>query len=119
MSENKNTLTTRDEATGPIQAILVGVVTREDDRTASSADEVEISLDELARLLDTAGGEVFARVVQNKATPDPRTLIGSGTTQLVWWSSTATSPPSRSATWRMTSAGATVKWSFASSTAPC
>ena len=73
MSENKNTLTTRDEATGPIQAILVGVVTREDD-----ANEVEISLDELARLLDTAGGEVFARVVQNKATPDPRTLIGSG-----------------------------------------
>ena len=81
MSENKNTFTTRDEATGPIQAILVGVVTREDDRTASSADEVEISLDELARLLDTAGGEVFARVVQNKATPDPRTLIGSGKVQ--------------------------------------
>ena len=76
MSENKNTLTTRDEATGPIQAILVGVVTREDD-----ANEVEISLDELARLLDTAGGEVFARVVQNKATPDPRTLIGSGKVQ--------------------------------------
>lgn len=76
MSENKNTLTTRDEATGPIQAILVGVVTREDD-----ADEVEISLDELARLLDTAGGEVFARVVQNKTTPDPRTLIGSGKVQ--------------------------------------
>ena len=23
-------------------------------------------------------GEVFARVVQNKSTPDPRTLIGSG-----------------------------------------
>ena len=81
MSENNNTFTTREEATGPIQAILVGVVTREDDRTASSADKVEISLDELARLLDTAGGEVFARVVQNKATPDPRTLIGSGKVQ--------------------------------------
>ena len=73
MSENKNSFMTRDESVAPIQAILVGVVTKEDD-----ADEVEISLDELARLLDTAGGEVFARVVQNKATPDPRTLIGSG-----------------------------------------
>ena len=74
MSENKNTYTTREgEDTAPIRAILVGVVTREDD-----TDEVEVGLDELARLLDTAGGEVFARVVQNKATPDPRTLIGSG-----------------------------------------
>ena len=57
----------------PSQAILVGVVTRDDD-----PEEIEIGLDELARLLDTAGGEVFARVVQNKSTPDPRTLIGSG-----------------------------------------
>ena len=61
------------EGDAPIRAILVGVVTREDD-----ADEVERGLDELARLLDTAGGEVFARLVQNKSTPDPRTLIGSG-----------------------------------------
>ena len=76
MSENKNTFLTREENTSPIQAILVGVVTRDDD-----ADEIEVSLDELARLLDTAGGEVFARVVQNKSTPDPRTLIGSGKVQ--------------------------------------
>ena len=76
MSENKNTFTTREESTSPIQAILVGVVTKDDD-----AAEVEIGLDELARLLDTAGGEVFARVVQNKSTPDPRTLIGSGKVQ--------------------------------------
>ena len=77
MAENKNTYTAREgEDAAPIRAILVGVVTYEDD-----ADEVEVSLDELARLLDTAGGEVFARVVQNKATPDPRTLIGSGKVQ--------------------------------------
>lgn len=55
------------------KAILVGIVTRE-----NSADEVEKELDELARLLDTAGGEEFARLVQNKETPDPRTVIGSG-----------------------------------------
>jgi len=55
------------------KAILVGIVTRD-----NSADEVEKELDELARLLDTAGGEEFARLVQNKETPDPRTVIGSG-----------------------------------------
>ena len=81
MSENKNTFMTREENriagdASPIRAILVGVVTQGD-----VAEEVEISLDELARLLDTAGGEVFARVVQNKSTPDPRTLIGSGKTK--------------------------------------
>lgn len=55
------------------KAVLVGIVSDKD-----SADEVTISLAELARLLDTAGGEVFATVIQNKSTPDPRTLIGSG-----------------------------------------
>ena len=55
------------------KAVLVGIVTRD-----TNADEVEKELDELARLLDTAGGEEFARLVQNKDTPDPRTLLGSG-----------------------------------------
>lgn len=55
------------------RAILVGIV-----RDNSLLDEEEKSIDELERLLDTAGGEVFARVIQNKSTPDPRTLIGSG-----------------------------------------
>ncbi len=40
--------------------------------------ECERSLDELERLLDTAGGEVFARVIQSKSNPDPRTCFGSG-----------------------------------------
>ena len=55
------------------KAVLVGIVTRED-----SAADVEKELDELSRLLDTAGGEEFARLVQNKETPDPRTVLGSG-----------------------------------------
>ena len=76
MSENKNAFMTREENAQPIRAVLVGVVTKDDD-----PDEVEVGLDELARLLDTAGGETFARVVQNKSTPDPRTLIGSGKVQ--------------------------------------
>ena len=55
------------------RAVLVGIECDRDGR-----EEVEKSLDELERLLDTAGGETFARVVQSKSTPDPRTLIGSG-----------------------------------------
>lgn len=55
------------------KAVLVGIVTRD-----TTAEEVEKELDELARLLDTAGGEEVARLVQNKETPDPRTVIGSG-----------------------------------------
>ena len=36
------------------------------------------SLDELARLIETAGGVEAARVVQNAPSADPRTYIGSG-----------------------------------------
>ena len=56
-----------------IRAVLVGLCT--DDRLS---DEIDCSLDELERLLDTAGGVCFAKLVQNKDKPDPRTLIGSG-----------------------------------------
>ncbi|MBE6565084.1 MAG: GTPase HflX [Ruminococcaceae bacterium] len=55
------------------KAVLVGVCPDND-----LSDEVNISLDELALLLDTAGGEVFCRLIQNKPTPDSRTYIGSG-----------------------------------------
>ena len=55
------------------RAVLVGIVTR-----GESEAELEKSLDELERLLDTAGGVAVARLTQNKETPDPRTLIGSG-----------------------------------------
>ncbi len=39
---------------------------------------VEESLDELELLVDTAGADVVARVVQRRAAPDPSTYIGSG-----------------------------------------
>ena len=47
---------------------------------ASSADmpTVEVELDELERLLHTAGGVSVARMVQMKDNPDPATYIGSG-----------------------------------------
>ena len=55
------------------RAVLVGIVTR-----GETEEELHKSLDELERLLDTAGGVCIARLTQNKETPDPRTLIGSG-----------------------------------------
>ena len=55
------------------QAIIVGIAER-----GSDVPECERSLDELERLLDTAGGTVFARVIQVKDSFDPRTCIGSG-----------------------------------------
>lgn len=54
-------------------AIIVSIAER-----GSEVEECERSLDELSRLLDTAGGEVFARVIQIKDSFDPRTCIGSG-----------------------------------------
>ncbi|MEA4832785.1 MAG: GTPase HflX [Oscillospiraceae bacterium] len=38
----------------------------------------EISLDELSRLVETAGGIPFARITQARQTPDPTTYFGSG-----------------------------------------
>lgn len=55
------------------KAAIVGVVTYE-----NPADECEASLDELERLLDTAGGVVAVRLVQNKENPGVRTFLGSG-----------------------------------------
>lgn len=55
------------------KAILVGLCTDDND-----VSELEKSLDELERLLDTAGGVCLAKMIQNKDKPDPRTLIGSG-----------------------------------------
>ena len=54
-------------------AILVGIAER-----GSEVAACERSLDELTRLLDTAGGEVHSRVIQVKDTFDPRTCIGAG-----------------------------------------
>ena len=55
------------------KAVLVGICTDDAD-----SEELEKSLTELERLLDTAGGVCFAKLIQNKDKPDPRTLIGSG-----------------------------------------
>ncbi len=53
--------------------VLVGVVGKGD-----TPEQVDADLDELEQLVDTAGADVHARVVQRKDKPDASTFIGSG-----------------------------------------
>ena len=55
------------------RAILVGVSPKGSPRAVA-----EDHLDELQRLVDTAGGEAAARFVKERAAPDPATFIGKG-----------------------------------------
>jgi GTP-binding protein HflX len=55
------------------RTILVGVYGREVPRPLA-----EDHLDELERLVDTAGGVVVARSLQERKAPDPATYVGSG-----------------------------------------
>jgi len=57
------------------KAILAGLaadIMPEDERST------EISMEELAALVETAGGEAEAYVLQNRPSPDPRTFLGEG-----------------------------------------
>lgn len=62
------------------RAVLVGLnagcLSREENANDSS-------MEELAALLETAGGECMGVILQNKDTPDPRTFIGEGKVQEV------------------------------------
>ena len=55
------------------RAVLVAIAP-----SAAELAETEIELSELMRLLDTAGGEYVARMIQVRPTPDAATCIGSG-----------------------------------------
>ena len=55
------------------QIVLVGVQLAE-----RSADEVDANLDELERLVDTAGADSVERIVQRRDAPDPATFVGRG-----------------------------------------
>ena len=60
------------------RAVLAGL-------SAASMSEhdrsTDISMEELSALVETAGGEVIAVVMQNRPTPDPGTFIGDGKVQ--------------------------------------
>ena len=53
--------------------VLVGVTAPNEDD-----EDTERHLDELALLVDTAGADAVARVVQRRSSPDPATYIGAG-----------------------------------------
>jgi GTP-binding protein HflX len=53
--------------------VLVGVTL-----PPASAEDTEAGLDELSALVDTAGADEVARLVQRRAAPDPPTYIGKG-----------------------------------------
>ena len=57
------------------RAVLAGL-------SAASMDEsersTEISMEELAALVDTAGGDTVAIIMQSRPTPDPHSFIGDG-----------------------------------------
>ena len=57
-------------------AVLVSIA-----ESSSRLDACESSLDELERLLNTAGAEAFCKVIQIKDSFDPRTCIGKGKVQ--------------------------------------
>ena len=60
------------------RAVLAGL-------SAASMDEHErstdISMEELAALVETAGGEAVAMLIQSRPTPEPRSFIGEGKVQ--------------------------------------
>ena len=45
---------------------------------SSTTEETEAHLDELAELVDSAGADVVAEVVQRREAPDPATFVGKG-----------------------------------------
>ncbi|MDP1819943.1 MAG: GTPase HflX [Acidimicrobiales bacterium] len=53
--------------------VLVGVTL-----PPSSTEDTEAGLDELSQLVDTAGADEVARVVQKRRAPDPPTFVGKG-----------------------------------------
>ncbi|MCD9624883.1 GTPase HflX [Rhabdothermincola salaria] len=55
------------------QIVLVGVT-----RPPETEEDTERHLDELALLVDTAGADAAATMVQRRQTPDPATFLGAG-----------------------------------------
>ena len=57
------------------RAILAGLAAQSMDEHERSS---EVSMEELAALVETAGGETVAMLLQNRPTPDPRSFLGDG-----------------------------------------
>ena len=72
----EQTITTAEGLQKPRdRAVIAGLSSPRLD-AQDNADEETMS--ELEALVETAGGEVAASVLQNRASPEPRTFIGEG-----------------------------------------
>ena len=57
------------------RAILAGLAAASMDESERSSD---VSMEELAALVETAGGEVVVTLIQSRPTPEPRSFLGDG-----------------------------------------
>ena len=57
------------------RAILAGLAAASMDESERSSD---VSMEELAALVETAGGEVVITLIQSRPTPEPRSFLGDG-----------------------------------------
>ena len=57
------------------RAVLVGLAA---DSMPPEERSTDVTMEELAALLETAGGEAVGWSLQNRDTPDPGSFIGSG-----------------------------------------
>ena len=60
------------------RAVLAGLAAASMEEGERSS---EVSMEELAALVETAGGETVAMLMQNRPTPDPRSFLGDGKVQ--------------------------------------
>ena len=60
------------------RAVLAGLAAASMEEGERSS---EVSMEELAALVETAGGETVAMMMQNRPTPDPRSFLGDGKVQ--------------------------------------
>ena len=60
------------------RAVLAGLSAASMDEHERSSD---VSMEELAALVETAGGETVAMLIQNRPSPEPRSFIGDGKVQ--------------------------------------
>ena len=57
------------------RAVLAGLSAQSMDIHERSSD---VTMEELAALVETAGGETVATMIQTRPSPDPRSFIGDG-----------------------------------------
>ena len=72
----EQTITTAEDLQKPRdRAVIAGLSSPRLDAQDNADEETMV---ELEALVETAGGEVAASILQNRASPEPRTFIGEG-----------------------------------------